>query len=193
MVLKKSYYQGKRTEQTTLSASPRGTQPTWLTHWRLIQGSQNHLFLVLPTFNSILSKGSRNGKTLPHNINQHRSISLRTSPLRRGTLLKSQRANQTHVKLINQLYFKKPSAFSNSSPISLCICYSVFFHRAQKCNPTAEGCAQQTGTGLQAQKLALSSFATHPLVASGKSLSPLPPPRLQNTKLLCKVIWSSSR
>lgn len=41
-------------------------------------------------------------------------------------------------------------------------------------NPTAQDCTQQTGTGLQAWRLVLSFSATHPLVASGKSLSSHP-------------------
>lgn len=87
------------------------------------------LFLILPTSNSISLKTSRN--TIPHGI-KHCSITLRTSPSRRGTLMKSQIAKQPYAKLIFQLHFKQPSSFSNSSPAlfyALAVLLSLTRHR----------------------------------------------------------------
>lgn len=122
----------------------------------------------------------------------------------RGTLTKSQITNQTHLKLLHQLYLEIPSAFSNPSlPISLCICFWLL---SQGTELQSRGCAQHSGTGLPAQGLALYSSATHPLVASGKSLSFCPAasclpaefqtplgrdPRLSHAKGL-ELLWTGS-
>lgn len=83
--------------------------------------------------------------------------------LRRGTLTKTQIANQTYMKLIYQLYFRKPSAFNNSSPpVSLCICCLLSFtghgNAIQECK--AVPCRQGLGCkprGLHSLPLPLAS------------------------------------